>query len=97
MRISFIIFLLALVAKSGLCQNVEIIDKERISKNKIRLQTLYEYDYKNGVKDSKGTKARIDSFDTKGNKVEQVNYKASGMVHFIVTYKYDVAGNKTDC
>jgi hypothetical protein len=40
------------------------MDKDRILKNKIRTQTLFEYDYVKGKPGQKGTKARIDSFDT---------------------------------
>jgi len=96
MRLAIITAILVLSKAIGFCQSVEIIDKDRICKSKIRTSVLYEYDYKNGKPESKGTKARIDSFDTKGNKVEQVNFRASGMIHYIVTYKYDVAGNKTE-
>jgi len=79
-----------------LSQGIEIMDKERISKNKISSQTLFEYDYLKGKPETKGTKARIDSFDTQGNRVEEINYRASGSVHYIVTFKYDVSGNKTE-
>jgi hypothetical protein len=72
------------------------MDKDRISKNKIRTQTLYEYDYKNGKPESKGTKARIDSFDILGNRVIEVNYRATGTIHYIMSYKYDGSGNKTE-
>ena len=96
MRLVIIAAILLFSKVIGICQSVEIIDKSRICQNKIRTQALFEYDYKNGKPESKGTKARVDSFDTKGNKVEQVNFRASGMIHYIVTYKYDVAGNKTE-
>jgi antitoxin component YwqK of YwqJK toxin-antitoxin module len=96
MRVLSFVILLVLLARIGVCQSFEIIDKERIIKNKIRMQTLYEYDYKNGKKDTKGNKARVDSFDTKGNKIMQTNFRANGTIHFIVTAKYDAAGNRTE-
>ncbi len=77
-------------------QSVEIMDKARVSKNKIRTQTLYEYDYVKGKPENKGTKARIDSFDMQGNRVEQINFRASGSVHYIMSFKYDGYGNKTE-
>jgi hypothetical protein len=86
-------FLLKIIAFS---QSVELMDKERISKNKIMRQTLFEYDYVKGKPEPKGTKARIDSFDRQGNRVEQINFRASGSVHYIVSFKYDVSGNKTE-
>jgi len=96
MRLVIIIFLFSLSKSIAYAQSVEIMDKERISKNKISTQTLFEYDYVKGKPEKKGTKARVDSFDTQGNRVEQINYRASGSVHYIVTYKYDVSGNKTE-
>ena len=71
------------------------MDKDRILKNKIRTQTLFEYDYVKGKPGQKGIKARIDSFDTQGNRVEQINYRYNGSVHYIVSFKYDGMGNKT--
>jgi hypothetical protein len=86
-------FLLNIIAFS---QSVELMDKERISKNKIMRQSLFEYDYVKGKPESKGTKARIDSFDRQGNRVEQINFRSTGSVHYIVSFKYDLSGNKTE-
>ena len=45
---------------------------------------------------AKGTKARIDSFDIQGNRVEEINYRATGTIHYIMSFKYDGSGNKTE-
>ena len=92
---SIIIFLFLQYCITSFSQSIEIMDKDRIIKNKIRTQTLFEYDYKNGKPDTKGIKARIDSFDNQGNRVEQINFRINGSIHYIVTFKYDVSGNKT--
>ncbi len=96
MRLYIVIASLILFKSLAYSQSVEFMDKDRISKNKIRTQTLYEYDYKNGKPESKGTKARIDSFDILGNRVMEVNYRATGTIHYIMSYKYDGSGNKTE-
>ncbi len=96
MRLATIIFIFFILKSITFSQSLEIMDKELISKNKISTQTLFEYDYVKGKPEKKGTKARIDSFDTQGNRVEEINYRASGSIHYIVTYKYDVSGNKTE-
>lgn len=96
MRLAILVSVLSGISLLVFSQSVEIMDKTRISKNRIRTQTLYEYDYFNGKPENKGTKARIDSFDLQGNRVEQINFRASGSVHYIMSYKYDGYGNKTE-
>ncbi len=95
MRFVFFITFLLLSRVLSFSQGIETMDKDRILKNKIRTQTLFEYDYVKGKPGQKGTKARIDSFDTQGNRVEQINYRFNGSVHYIVSFKYDGMGNKT--
>jgi hypothetical protein len=96
MRQVIVVSLFLLVKTFAFSQGIDIMDRDRINKTKIRTQTLFEYDYKNGKPETKGTKARIDSFDNQGNRVEQINYRASGSVHYIVSFKYDGSGNKTE-
>lgn len=96
MRSFLVVIGLILFKTLAFSQSVEFMDKGRICKNKIRTQTLFEYDYKNGKPESKGTKARIDSFDIQGNRVEEINYRATGTIHYIMSFKYDGSGNKTE-
>lgn len=96
MRLLIVIILTFIFKSSIISQSIEIIDKERIRANKVKTQTLFEYEYVNGKPESKGFKARIDSFDMQGNRFSQVNYRSSGMVHYIMSFKYDLSGNKTE-
>jgi hypothetical protein len=79
-----------------LSQSIEILDKSKISKNKIRTQTLWEYDYVNKKPEEKGSMARLDSFDILGNKVRQVNYRSNGSLHNYMTFKYDNKGRQIE-
>jgi YD repeat-containing protein len=77
-------------------QGIDIMDKGRIKQNKIKSQTLYEYDYVKGKPEKKGTKSRIVNFDQQGNKIEETNYRFNGSLLSIVSFKYDETGNKTE-
>lgn len=96
MRLAVIVCLFICIKVPGFSQGIEILDRDRVSKNRVRSQTLFEYDYVGGKKESKGMKARVDSFDIQGNRVAQINYRSGGTVHYIMSFKYDVLGNKTE-
>ncbi len=76
-------------------QTTELFSKDQISKFKIRTITLFEYDYVNGKPETKGVKAQIDSFDTFGQRVKQINFRDDGSIMGIASFEYDAKGNKT--
>lgn len=94
MKLSLVSIILLCFSLSAISQSIEITDKHLISKNRIKTKSLFEYEYINGKPD-KGIKTRIDSFDIKGNKTGQVNFRETGTVQFTITSKYDQAGNRT--
>jgi hypothetical protein len=96
MRTFLIIAILFNYVVSAHSQTVEVMDKERLRNNKIKTQTLYEYDYVNGKPERSGVKSRIDSFDTKGQRILQIHYRENGTILSIMTFKYDFNGNRTE-
>ena len=91
-------FLIAglLASVASMAQEIDVFPHTLMKQNKIKTQTLYEYDYVKGKPEAKGTKAKLTKFDTQGNNVEEVNYKSDGKVHYIVKFKYDDKGNKIE-
>jgi hypothetical protein len=77
-------------------QDVEVFPRDLMKQNKIKTQTLYEYDYVKGKPETKGTKAKLIEFDINGNNVKEVNYKSDGKIHYIVKFRYDDKGNKIE-
>jgi YD repeat-containing protein len=75
--------------------NFEIKDKDRYSKNKIKIQTQWSYDYENGKPSAKGYISTQTTFDTNGNIIQIINFKTNGQIASIVTYTYDSKQNKT--
>ncbi|MCX7986036.1 MAG: hypothetical protein N2662_03760, partial [Bacteroidales bacterium] len=94
--IGFVIGLNILTLLSTNGQELDIFTKDRVQKFRIRTVTLFEYDYVNGKPEAKGVKAEIDSFDTQGQKVLQINYREDGSIMSISTFKYDSKGNKIE-
>lgn len=76
-------------------QSIEILDKALISGSKIKVQSLFEYEYKNGKPEPKGIRTRVDSFDIQGNKIAQLNFRETGSVQSSMSSKYDFIGNRT--
>jgi hypothetical protein len=70
-------------------------DRERIAKNKVKIQTQWSYDYKDGKPSTKGYISAQTLFDTKGNITQVINYKNDGTISSVITYTYDNKGNKT--
>jgi YD repeat-containing protein len=84
----------------GCCQlfgqaNFEQKDIERIAKNKVKIQTQWSYDYKDGKPVAKGYISAQTLFDKKGNIVEVINFKSDGTITSVITYTYDDKGKKT--
>jgi YD repeat-containing protein len=75
--------------------NFEAKDQERMSKNKIKTQTQWSYDYENGKPSAKGYMSSQTTFDANGNITQIINYKTTGTIASIVLYSYDSKGNKT--
>lgn len=92
----FVLGLILLALNPSYGQEIDIFTKERVQKFRIRTVTLFEYDYVNGKPEAKGIKAELDSFDTQGQKVLQINYREDGSIMSIATFKYDSRGNKIE-
>lgn len=75
--------------------NFESRDKEVSSKNKVKRQIQWSYDFANGKPSLKGYKSASNTYDNKGNVIEELNYKADGSIASVVDYTYDSNGNKT--
>jgi len=75
--------------------DIETRDRERISKNKIKRQIQWEYDYENGAPSKKGYKCSATTFDKNGNAVEIINYDAKGAITSVLAYSFDSKNNKT--
>jgi YD repeat-containing protein len=75
--------------------NFEEKDKDRISKNRIKVQTQWSYDYENGKPLSNGYISMVTTFDPNGNITQIVNYKSNGKIASITVYTYDKKQNKT--
>jgi hypothetical protein len=70
-------------------------DRERISKNKVRRQTQWEYDYINGNPSTNGYRCAASTYDKKGNVIEVLNYNSKDSVTSVLAYAYDANNNKT--
>jgi YD repeat-containing protein len=75
--------------------NLDAKDRERISKNKVKSQIQWSYDYDKGKPGVKGYKSAATTYDKTGNITEVINYKANGDVTSVLTYTYDAKGNRT--
>lgn len=96
LRVTGYVVALILLALPSAGQDIDIFTKDRVKNLRIRTVTLFEYDYVNGKPEAKGVKAELDSFDTQGQKVMQINYRDDGSIMTIATFKYDSRGNKTE-
>lgn len=92
-KITIALLLIGTVLAYG--QGVDILEPVLAMKYKIKTQALYEYDYVKGKREEKGALARIDSFDLKGNRVQQINFRMN-RIHSVVTYNFDDNGNKLE-
>ena len=74
--------------------NFDSKEKEQASKNKVKRQIEWAYDYVNGKPGSKGYKSSSKVFDRNGNTVESCTFKSTGDTLSKMLYKYDAQGNK---
>jgi YD repeat-containing protein len=94
-KTTFLLFLLISTYGIFAQENFEAKDKERISKNKIKIQTEWSYDYVNGTPSTNGYKSSQTNFDTYGNILQKINFKANGDTASIILYTYDKNQNRT--
>jgi hypothetical protein len=70
-------------------------ERERNSKNKVKKQIQWEYDYVNGVPTTNGYKCSSTTYDKNGNPLEVTNYDAKGKITSVLLYTFDANNNKT--
>jgi len=70
-------------------------DRERISRNNIRKQTQWEYDYINGSPSTNGYRCATTTYDKNGNAIEVANYDSKDSVTSFIVYTYDSKNNRT--
>ena len=73
--------------------NFDSKEKEQASKNKVKRQIEWAYDYVNGKPGSKSYKSSSKVFDRNGNTVESCTFKSTGDTLSKMLYKYDNQGN----
>jgi hypothetical protein len=88
-------FLCSIVFKVAGQTNFESKDRERISRNKVKYQTQWAFDYENGRPKLKTYRSAATTFDRNGNIIEVINYNSNGEITSILVYTYDGKGNKT--
>ncbi|MDR0714315.1 MAG: hypothetical protein LBF89_08675 [Bacteroidales bacterium] len=69
--------------------DLKTAERERMAKARVKTQTEFTHDYRNGQPTEQGYKSSVRQFDTKGNLTEAVNYDAAGKVISVVVYQYD--------
>lgn len=94
-RIFIVAFLLGSFIQIFGQADFETKDRERVSKNRVKKQIQWEYDYVNGTLSTKGYKCSATTFDKSGNPIEIINYDAKGAITSVVVYTYDAKNNKT--
>jgi serralysin len=75
--------------------NFDAKDRERISRNKVKKQLQWSYDYEKGKPGTKSYKSAATTYDKNGNIIEVINYKSNGEITSVLTYTYDAKGSKT--
>jgi hypothetical protein len=71
-------------------------ERERMAKAKVKVQTEFTHDYKNGQPSAQGYKSAVRKFDVKGNLTEEANYNATGKAISVITYQYDNKNNRVN-
>lgn len=72
----------------------EDIEKEWIKKNNIKKKEQYDYAYSGGEPGTKNYKSSVVIYNEDGNILEERNYRATGAIMYVSTYKYDSHGNR---
>jgi len=94
-KIFFVVLLFANLSQIFGQADFESKDRERISKNKIKQQTQWEYDYINGSPSTKGYRFATTFYDKKGNVIKVVNYDSKDSITSVLKYSYDNNNNRT--
>jgi len=94
-NILFIALLLGNIIQVFGQADFEAKDRARMSKNKIRRQTQWEYDYVNGVPTTSGYRCSSNTYDKNGNIIEVYNYNSKDSITSSLTYTYDANNNMT--
>lgn len=97
MRVSVFIIFLSLVFTNAFSQiRNEDKDRIRISQNKILKSIQWTHKYVQGKANPNGYITTETNYDKKGNPVEVVNYKSTGIISSKLNYKYDQNNNKIE-
>lgn len=94
-KIFFVVLLFVSIIQIFGQGDFESKDRERISKNKVRRQTQWEYDYVNGSPSTNGYRCAASTYDKSGNVIEVLNYNSKDSVTSVLTYTYDANNNRT--
>jgi len=94
-NIILILCLFSIVIKVAGQANFEAKDRDRISRNKVKRQIQWAYDYEKGKPGTKAYKSAATTYDRNGNIAEVINYKSNGEITSVLIYTYDAKGNKT--
>ncbi len=68
-------------------------DKETYRLNKVKQMLQWSYDYADGKPGTNGYISKKLSFDSRGNTIEEINYKSNGSITSYITYSYSEKGN----
>ena len=92
---SFLIFLsvFAILNPLNAQYDFDAIEKARMAKANVKVQTQWTCDYVNGKPADKGYRSTVTKYDTKGNVIEITNYSSDGKLISTLTYRYDNRGN----
>ena len=97
MKKSTLLILSVLFAFSVKAQIVfEDLEKEWIKENGIKIKEQWDYAFVNDVPGDKSYRSSLVTFDKNGNIVEETNYRATGQILYVSTYKYDNQGNRLE-
>lgn len=92
--------LLALTISFGITLHSQVVfedlEKVWIKKNGIQTKEQWDYAYVNDAPGQKSYKSSFIKYDTNGNVVEETNYRATGQILAVSTYRYDKAGNRLE-
>jgi len=71
-------------------------EKERMAKNKVKVQTQWTHNYVDGKPAAKGTRASVTKYDARGNVTEITNFNEKGDIISVLTYQYDNRDNRVN-
>ncbi|MDR1153746.1 MAG: hypothetical protein LBL04_03470 [Bacteroidales bacterium] len=74
----------------------EAMERDRMAKARVKVQTQWTHDFVDGKPSAKGYKSSVTKFNTKGNITEVTNYNEDGKVISLIIYQYDSRDNKVN-